>query len=83
MTLDEARGHEGETLVHRFLDKDPEQAELVRVGDYALYVRLGSSGDVVTMHPRYFELAASSGTPGLAPDTPLGMFDEPRGGGGA
>lgn len=60
MTLDEARGHEGAILVHRFLDKDPEQAELVRVGDHALYVRLGDSGEVVTMHPRYFELAVAT-----------------------
>jgi len=60
MTLDEARGHEGETLVHRFLDKDPEQAELVKVGDHALHVRLGDSGEVVTMHPRNFELAATA-----------------------
>jgi hypothetical protein len=61
VTIDEAHGHEGETLVHRFLDKDPEQAELVRVGNHALHVRLGGSGEVVTMHPRYFELAPASG----------------------
>jgi hypothetical protein len=58
MTLDDARGHEGETLIHRFPDNDPEQAELVRVGNHALHVRLGDSGEVVTMHPRHFEFSA-------------------------
>lgn len=56
MTLDAARGHEGETLVHHFLDAEPQQAELVQVGAYALHVRLAGSDEVVTMHPKWFEL---------------------------
>jgi hypothetical protein len=55
MTLDEAYDHVGETLVHKFLDKPAEEAELVKVGDYgALYVRFAGSTEIVTMHPRWF-----------------------------
>jgi hypothetical protein len=56
MELDEARGHVGEILIHRFLDKQPEMAELVGVGAHALYVRLEGTTEVVSMHPRYFTL---------------------------
>lgn len=59
MELDEARGHEGETLVHQFLDQPPQEAELVSVGPNALHVRFAGSVDVWTMHPRTFTLKAA------------------------
>jgi hypothetical protein len=57
MTLEDARNHVGKTLVHRFLDKAPEEAQLVKVGDHALHVRFAGTDKVVTMHPRFFEPA--------------------------
>jgi hypothetical protein len=57
MELLEALGHEGEALVHKFLDKLATEAELVRVGDHgALHVRFAGTTEVVTAHPRYFTL---------------------------
>jgi hypothetical protein len=62
MELYEALGHEGETLVHKFLDKLAVEAELVDVGDGgALHVRLAGTTEVVTMHPRHFTLKSEVG----------------------
>jgi hypothetical protein len=68
MELDEARGHEGEILIHRFLDKPPEEAELVSVGAHALYVRLEGTTEVVSMHPRTFTLRVLPEVPVAASD---------------
>lgn len=72
MTLDEARGHVGDTLVHKFLDQPAEEAELVRVGNGgALHVRFAGSTEVVTMHSRHFTLKAGAGCRcGITPDAP-------------
>ena len=67
MTLEEARGHVGETLVHKFLDQPAEEADLVRIGNGgALHVRFAGSAEVVTMHPRHFALKAQAGRKGPA-----------------
>jgi hypothetical protein len=61
MTLDEAREHVGETVVHGFLDKPPEEAVIIKAGDHAVYVRFAGSSEVVTMHPRWFSLRDEPG----------------------
>jgi hypothetical protein len=62
MTLEEALGHVGRTLVYEFLNQPPREAELVRAGDGgALHVRFAGSTEVVTMHPRHFTPKAEAG----------------------
>lgn len=63
MTIDEARGHVGETVVHRFLDKPPEEAVIVKAGNHALHVRFAGRSEVVTS-TRYITHSEASGAGG-------------------
>jgi hypothetical protein len=54
MLLEEARAYVGKTLVRRFLDRPTVAVTLVKVGEYALYVRFPGADRVVTMSPDFF-----------------------------